>query len=122
MPGFATSPPPRTASATARSGGGYFALFVDRAPVPGGHALSDLANDDANCLPRDGCPNADYYAAHDIYLTAAHHYRFDTLPQPEQAYDKDKHTITIILIDASGRRIGESAWSLTFTAHPASVP
>lgn len=122
MPGFVTRRPPQTPSATTRNGAGYFALFVDRAPVPGGHPLSDVAKGDANCRVVHGCPNADYYAAHDVYLTAAHHYRFANLPQPEQAYDKNKHTITIVLVDADGRRIGESAWSVTFTAHPASAP
>lgn len=122
MPGFATTPPRPAPSAGPRNGPGYFALFVDRAPVPGGRPLSDIAKGDPNCRAIDGCPNADYYAAHDVYLTAAHHYTFANLPQPELAYDKNKHTITIILVDAAGQRIGESAWSVTFTAQPASVP
>lgn len=102
-------------SAKATADHGYFGLFVDRAPVPGGQTLGYIARDDQNCRVQDGCPNADYFAAHQVYSTSATHFTLDTLPNPNLEHQKETHTVTIVLLDSTGHRIGESAWSVTFT-------
>lgn len=100
---------------TAAPNQGYFGLFVDRAPVPGGEPLSYIARKDRRCRPQHGCPNAGYLASHQVFTTTATEYTFAALNKPDVKHRKEKHTITIVLLDGTGRRIGESAWSVTFT-------
>src|SRR5687768_54191 len=43
-----------------RKDSGYFAVFVDRAPMPPGEDLAWLARKDDACLAQKGCPDAKY--------------------------------------------------------------
>jgi hypothetical protein len=102
---------------TARPNSGYFALFVDRAPVPGGEPISSVAHGDPGCRTADGCPNAAYFTAHDVYLTAQTRYVLTQLPNLTQPHQAERHTITIVLLDGIGHRVSESGWSVTVTLH-----
>ena len=90
---------------------GYFGVFVDRAPVPAGKTFAYVAHKDKSCRPQSGCPDAAYLADAHVYATAEPEITLQTLPfQPGVRDGLEYHTITIVLMDGSGRRIGESAW------------
>jgi hypothetical protein len=92
---------------------GYFGIFVDRAPVPPGKTLDWIARDDKRCLANPECPNALYFADRDIYATSATEFRFDQLPDQGSYRGNEVHEVSIVLLDGTGRRIGESAWYVT---------
>lgn len=96
---------------------GEYALFVDRSPVPGGKALDYIARHDRGCRNDPACPDTEYLAAHQVFTTTATEYTFESLPAPsERDSDKpERHRVTIVLLDGSGHRIGESAWTVEFT-------
>jgi hypothetical protein len=94
---------------------GYFALFVDRTPVPGGQTLGYVSHGDRSCRPQLGCPDQGYLAARQVFATNQTQYTLKTLVDPRLQHQKETHTVTIVLLDGTGRRIGESAWSTTFT-------
>ena len=102
-----------TKSSTADgSDAGYFAVFVDRAPQPAGKSLAWIVRKDHSCRPADGCPDADYLAARGIYTTTDTHITFDQLPRPSNEKRKERHSITVVLLDPAGKRIGESAYQV----------
>jgi hypothetical protein len=94
---------------------GYFAVFVDGTPQPPGKTLAHLARKDRSCRPADGCPDAEYLAARNVYSTSAQEITFEQLPRPSDEKKKERHTVTIVLLDPAGKRIGESAFEVTFT-------
>jgi hypothetical protein len=96
----------------AGSDAGYFAVFVDRAPQPPGKPLSWVARKDRTCRAADGCPDAEYLAARGIYSTTDTHITFDQLPRPANERRKERHTLTVVLLDPAGKRIGESSYQL----------
>lgn len=92
---------------------GYFALFVDRAPVQPGATLDEVANGDRSCQQEPRCPDSAYLAARGVYTTTQTRYTFDQIAP--LAGNKDRvqlHAITVVLMDTAGHRIGESAWEL----------
>jgi hypothetical protein len=94
---------------------GYFGVFVDGAPQPPGKKLAWVARKDRSCRPADGCPDAEYLAARNIYSTSDTSITFDQLPRPSDKNRKERHSVTIVLLDPDGRRIGESAFQVDFT-------
>jgi hypothetical protein len=110
---FAVIPPASTESAGSDSG--YFGVFLDRPPQPPGKPLAWVARDDRGCRPADGCPDAEYLADRNIYSTTATEIVFRQLPRPSSKKGKERHQVTIVLLDADGRRIGESAFHVDFT-------
>lgn len=94
---------------------GYFALFVDRTPIKPGQTMRAVADGDRSCQRNPKCPDAAYLAQKEVYTTTD---LSMTLPQiPNLSFVKDKiqhHTVTVVLMDTSGHRIGESAWQLDF--------
>lgn len=96
-------------------GAGYFAVFVDRTPIKPGQTMRAVASGDLSCRHDPKCPDAAYLAQHEVYTTTD---LSMTLPQiPNVVGDKGKiqhHTLTVVLMDTSGHRIGESAWQLDF--------
>jgi hypothetical protein len=104
-------------SGTSTAGGddrGYFAVFVDRTPQPPGKTLAWIARKDRSCRTGDGCPDAEYLAARNIYSTSDTSITFDQLPRPSDEDRKERHNVTIVLLDPQGRRIGESAFYVEF--------
>ena len=94
---------------------GYFALFVDRTPIRPGQTMRAVMADDPSCKRDPKCPTTDQLAQKQVYTTTD---LSMTLPQiPNLSFVKDKiqhHTVTVVLMDTSGHRIGESAWQLDF--------
>jgi hypothetical protein len=93
---------------------GYFAVFVDSTPQPPGKTLAWTARKDRSCRVADGCPDAEYLAARNIYSTSKTEITFDQLPRPSDENRKERHSVTIVLLDTQGRRIGESAFNVEF--------
>lgn len=93
---------------------GYFAVFVDQAPQPPGKPLAWLARKDHTCRANEGCPDDKYLAARNVYSTTDTKITFEQLPRParEDGHRKERHSFTVVLMDPTGHRIGESAFQL----------
>ena len=91
---------------------GTFGVFVDRSPQPPGKSLSWFSDDECDAQP--GCPDAAYLAQRDIYTTNEHSLTIERVVEPVEKKRCHMHEATIVLLDADGRRKGESAWSVEF--------
>src|SRR4051794_2300380 len=92
---------------------GYFAVFVDQSPIRPGHTMDDVAKGANYCQQSPSCPGRKYLRDHQVYTTTATSVRFPLIPS--LTGDKSRlqmHTFTVVLMDTSGHRIGESAWEL----------
>src|SRR5262249_9672715 len=88
---------------------GYYAVFFDRAPRRQGQSLRSLVPEDDPCRAQPACPTAQWLADRQIYVTDRPSLQVETLPERrENNRSKDRHEVVIVLLDASGRRIGES--------------
>ncbi len=97
-----------------REDAGYFGLFLDQSPVPPGKPLSWVARDDLACQSRPGCPDETYLADHQIWSTSDTSFTLEHLPDLDTASGTETHEFTVVLLDGTGKRIGESAWFVTF--------
>jgi hypothetical protein len=93
---------------------GFFGVFVDRAPVPPGKPLSWIAHGDPLCLATPRCPDRTYFEDHHTYDTTDTSFRLSQLPDRNAYQGHENHEVTIVLLDGTGRRIGESAWYVDF--------
>lgn len=99
-----------------REDAGYFAVFIDSAPMPPGKPLRWIARKDNSCRPAEGCPDAEYLLARGIYTTTETELVLEQVPRTtsDDRDRRERHRATIVLLDASGRRIGESAFEIAF--------
>jgi hypothetical protein len=93
---------------------GYFAVFVDRAPIPPGEDLAWLARDDRRCLETKGCPDSTYFSDRGAYSTRETSLTLKHLPDQDAYQGHERHEVTVVLLDGTGHRIGESAWYVDF--------
>ena len=93
-------------------GAGVFGVFVDRAPIKPGETLRSVAHGDTVCERDPKCPDEHYLNQHKVYTTTRSSIRIVLMPSLPGREKLQLHTVTVILIDTSGRRIGESAWEL----------
>ena len=96
---------------------GYFAVFIDGSPMPPGEKLRWIARKDNSCRAADGCPDEEYLEARGIYTTTETELVLEQLPRTTSEDDgerRERHRATIVLLDASGTRIGESAFEVAF--------
>ena len=100
----------------AKPNAGYFAVFVDRAPQPPGERFAWFAKDDRRCLPVDGCPDEKYFTDRGVFATSGTSFTVESLPStvPTGSTRREFHDLTVVLLDGSGRRIGESSWFAQF--------
>jgi hypothetical protein len=92
----------------------YLVLF-DRTPMRPQQTLRSLVPSDDQCRARPGCPDEQWLADHDLYLTSGTSIRVQDLPEERTtSRAKDRHEVTIVLIDSRGRRIGESVFIREF--------
>ncbi|MEX2558209.1 MAG: hypothetical protein WEB06_21575 [Actinomycetota bacterium] len=103
-------------AATIGGNGNYFAVFVDRAPMGPNQPFRALA--DTDCKRTRGCPDEQWLADHQIYLTTSTSLTItslpDVLPGNTRPGVKEPHEITIVLVNATDQRIGESAFTIEF--------
>ena len=92
---------------------GYFAVFVDQAPMPPGEPLSWLARGDNECKASDGCPDARYLQSLGVYTTTGTSVVIERLTG-HSGTSKERHQAVVVLLDSAGRRIGESAFRVVF--------
>ena len=97
---------------------GSFGVFIDRTPIPAGKDLKWVARKDESCQPRTGCPDESYFTSRQIFTTTKSEMTFAQLPKPGSHYrGPENHTVTVVLLDADGHRVGESAWYVDFKVH-----
>lgn len=90
-----------------------FAVFVDLQPVPPGHQLRDLA--DEQCKKIRGCPDAGYLANRGVFVTERSEVEVPTLPVLRGTGARARHPahiVTIVTLDSAGRRTGDGSWQL----------
>ena len=95
--------------------GPYYAVFVDREPIPPGHSLRVLA--DETCERDPDCPDAEYLRDRNIYVTDETALELKTVPSRggrQRTGADDRHEAVIVLIDEDGRRQGEAAYRVSF--------
>lgn len=110
MDGFRIAAP---GSRAPSRGAGYFAVFVDRTPIRPGRSMDDVAEDDPFCKQSPTCPDSQYLAQRNIYTTTKTSVAIPFIPNLSGNKEKlQLHVITVVLMDTSGHRIGESAWEL----------
>ncbi len=103
--------PPHSAPPT--KGAGYFAIFVDRSPIKPARTMRDVASRDETCLARPGCPDEVYLEQRQIFTTTNEDLTIPQIPSiPGDSEKIQQHTVTVVLMDTSGHRIGESGWEL----------
>lgn len=95
---------------------GVFAVFVDRSPMPVGKDLRWLARNDTACRRDPRCPDVQYLADRGVLLTTKTTVTLDTLPSVPDGAGDEQHFVNVVLLDGTGKRIGESGWYLPFTA------
>jgi len=93
---------------------GYFAVFVDREPPAHGRTLASLARGDTSCRVDEGCPDAAWFALRNVFPTSATEFIINSVPRSTVDNSKRFHRVAIILVDGTGRRIGESAFAVDF--------
>jgi hypothetical protein len=98
------------------AGRGSFGIFIDRTPQPPGAPLSWIARDDDTCVASRSCPDEQYLAERGVYSTQRTTFTIDLLPRtvPADVRRREFHEFTIVLLDARGERVGESAWFVQF--------
>jgi hypothetical protein len=93
---------------------GAFAVFIDQRPMPPGKTLKWLYRGDSGCARSPRCPGAGYLSSHAVYVTTADTLTLRRLPAPSNGRGEAEHYATVVLLDGTGRRIGESSWYLPF--------
>jgi hypothetical protein len=102
---------------------GYFAVFVDAAPMPPGKPLRWLARKDTSCRESEGCPDAEYLSSRGVYTTTDTRLVLDQLPRLSNDEDRrERHRAVVVLLNAEGERIGESAFEIEFDVERNGTP
>ncbi|HET7310853.1 MAG TPA: hypothetical protein VFJ17_05965 [Mycobacteriales bacterium] len=105
-------------SAAPTKDAGYFAVFVDRAPIRPGETLKAIGKGDLTCENDPKCPDTTYLNDHRVYVTTTTQVRLPLIS--DIVGDRERlqmHSITVVLLDTAGHRIGESAWELDVRMH-----
>lgn len=90
---------------------GYFAVFVDRTPIPQGKTLEWYAQEEDSCGD-SACGSVKNLA--NIYPTRKTSLTLKQLLADDRERDVERHEAVIILLDGKGARIGESAFYVRF--------
>lgn len=95
---------------------GIFAVFFDRTPMAPGDTLLDLVPDSDPCRRQATCPDAEWLADEDIFVTAETSVLIqDVRDGSGRGSDRDPKEVTIVLLDETGRRTSETAFVREFT-------
>jgi hypothetical protein len=98
-------------------GEGSFGIFVDRNPQPSGKTLAWLFRGDSGCKGTGArvCATPEYLGQRSVYRTTRTAFTVEQVNKltGSQA-GRELHEVTVVLLDGSGRRVGEGAWSVQF--------
>jgi hypothetical protein len=108
--GFTVTRPTEQVSGRA----GQFGVFIDSAPPAPGRLLSSLFASDKACRQRPGCPGPADYRQRGIYLGGNGSVTISDRALLSSSSEPAQHTVTIVLLDGHGRRLGETAWFRDF--------
>jgi len=101
---------------------GYFAVFVDHTPIKPNATMKSVASGDPACQSDPKCPNKAYLRQHLVFTTTETSIKLPLIPDLTNNKEKYQlHRITVVLMDTSGHRIGESAWELDVRIPKASL-
>jgi hypothetical protein len=92
-----------------------FAVFVDRQPMGPGKSFRALADD--TCKKTKGCPDPAWLAERHVFTTTNRTLVLNSVPANDKGerYGRgNAHEVTIVLVDARGRRVGEAAFAVDF--------
>ena len=95
---------------------GYYAVFLDRAPLGPGKILADVVKDPELCRQDPDCPSEAMLRDRGVILTADTEVTVEFLPDrrpSRRATAKDPHEVTIVRMRGN-ERVGEAAWDLSF--------
>lgn len=90
---------------------GYFAIFVDRPPMPPGRTLEWMAEQKDSC-GNSACGTVDRLT--DAYTTNERSLTLTRLPADARRGAVERHEAVLVLLDGTGARIGESAFYVRF--------
>jgi hypothetical protein len=113
----------------AREGGGpveddtgYFAVFIDRAPVKPGQTLAAVSTNTPSCQHTTLCTTPAYLAGEQVYVTTNDEVRLRSVADILSNNESTQfHTATVILMNTAGERISESAWTVEFKMHSSGI-
>jgi hypothetical protein len=91
-----------------------FGVVIDRSPPPPGKAIAWLFRDDDSCAD-SGCADVAYRALRGVHETDGTTVEVAEMPTNADRRDEADHEATVFLLDAAGRRVGESAWTVEFS-------
>lgn len=94
-------------------GAAGFAVVLDQHPQPPGETIAWFARGDDGCTPETQCPTLDYLADRRVFTTRANSITFDAIGDAPSGNERH-HEVTIFLIDAKGKRLSETAWTVEF--------
>jgi hypothetical protein len=100
---------------TAKGVNGKYLVLFDRTPMRPNQSLLALVSSTDPCRTRPGCPDTAWLAEKNIYVTSDTHLRVEDLPEERTtSRAKDRHEVTIVLLDSRNRRAGESVFIREF--------
>ena len=95
---------------------GSFGVFVDRSPQQAGKTLAWAFRGNASCKGSDGrqlCETADFLAEQGVFRTTDTAFTLSRVSRLTGNERKRQfHEVTVVLLDAAGKRVGEGAWSV----------
>lgn len=101
---------------------GYFAVFVDRAPIKPGQTLSAIYKNDPSCEHSTLCTTRSYLARQQVYTTTHDSLTLRSVADRLGDHESTQyHTATVVLLNTAGQRFSESAWTKEFRMRAAGV-
>jgi hypothetical protein len=95
-----------------------FAVLVDQAPPRTGKTLPWLYRGMDSCRGETGrqlCATPAFLAGRNVFRTSQTHFTVDHVNRfTGNDRRRQFHEVTVVLLDAQGRRVGEGAWSVQF--------
>jgi hypothetical protein len=91
-----------------------YAVFVDGSPQPSGRTVAWLFRNRDACRGARRCPTVQMLTDAGITLTTATSLRIAAVAHRRTSETQRAHRVTVVVLDAAGRRIGENAVAIDF--------
>lgn len=99
---------------TAPRPGGSYLVLIDRSPMPPGETVRWFAKGDDDCAATPTCPDELYLARRGVAVAASTSVDITIVPPLTGSREGTFHELTIVRLDADGRRDGETAAFIQF--------